>query len=429
MNDDTVARPSKRLVSLDVFRGITIAGMILVNNPGSWGNIYKPLGHAKWNGWTPTDLIFPFFLFIVGVALTYSFDKRLAQGQSRIRLFEQVVRRTVILFLLGVILAGFPNWRLIGPYLLVIVGMGFLFAHEPPLSLGKTAKERGAKTVAWVLLVGAVLYFALDFGYFQQSKIRIPGVLQRIALCYFVTSIIVMYAGVRGRALWAVGLASAYWIIYKGVSAPEGVALPVERAAARLNEWIDLKIFGQHLYSERPDPEGLLSTLPSISTTLIGVLTGNWLHTKRDNLQKVTGLFFMGNLLLVLGLCLNPGFPINKKIWSTAYVVFTGGMALHFLAMCYWLIDVKGFKRWAAPFLAYGTNPILVFFASGILGRLFYRIKVGGGDIALKTWLYQNLFASWAEPKNASLAYALTYIVFWLLLLIPLYRKRIFIKI
>lgn len=440
MGEKVLASKSERLVSLDVFRGITIAGMILVNNPGTWGSIYAPLRHAAWDGWTPTDLVFPFFLFMVGVAMTYSFDKRLAQGQSRLRLFEQVVRRTVILFLLGLILAGFrnadgDNFRLIGPYVLVILGLGFLFADEPPFSLGKNEKERFRKAIGWICTLGGVLFFILDWNHFQSFEpiLRVPGVLQRIAVCYFFCSLIVMYCGLRGRLFWAIVLTFGYWLILKAIPAPEGVTLPAERTGALLNEWIDVKLFGRHLYGERPDPEGLLSTLPAMGTTLLGILTGNWLHSNRDRNQKAVGMFFMANILLFLGICCDYGFPINKKIWSSSYVLFTGGLALHFLAMCYWVIDIQGYKKWAAPFLVYGTNAITAYFASGIFVRILLMIKVAGGTggeaIALRSWLYKVLFASWLSPLNASLGFALCYVALWCLLLVPLYRRKIFIKI
>jgi len=458
MGEKLTTVKSERLISLDVFRGITIAGMILVNHPGTWSHKYGPLGHAAWNGWTSTDLVFPFFLFMVGVAMTFSFDRRLAQGQSRVRLFEQVVRRTIILYLIGLIMYGFPDWRLIGPYVLVIVGLGFLFSDEPPIGWGKTGAQKARKGVAWLLLAGAVLYFAFDFDYFNQSHLRVVGVLQRIALCYFFASIIVMFCGVRGRVIWTAACLIGYWAIVKMVQPPaefiemiraaeealaqnpdawktdEAVAMYRNsinvlhnRPSGLLGDWIDIKLLGLHLYRERPDPEGLLSTLPSIATTLLGILTGNWLHTSRGKLEKLGGLFFMANVLLFVGLCIDYWFPINKKIWTSSYVLFTAGMALHFLGMCFWLIDVKGYKKWSSPFLVFGTNAIVVFFAAHLLSKMMGRWKVG--DISVYSWIYQNLFASWADPLNASLLFAIAYVTFWLLVMIPLYRKRIFIKI
>ncbi len=377
MNEQIKEQKAERLVSLDAFRGITIAMMILVNNPGSWGHVYSPLLHAKWHGWTMTDTIFPFFMFIVGVAMTFSFAKRLERGDTRSQLFANVVRRSAILFLLGLILAGFPKFNL--------------------------------------------------------GTIRIPGVLQRIAVCYFFAALIVMYTGWKGRAFWAFAIIVIYWAIVKLIHAPIGYEASVTGQEGLLHDYIDTKVLSGHLYRERPDPEGILSSIPAISTTLLGVLTGNWLHSARSKMEKLVGLFIMANVGIVVGVIMHVWFPINKKIWTSSYVVFMAGMALHFLAMCYWLIDIKGYKRWATPFVIYGTNAIAVFFASGIVGRLIGRyITVGTveGDVALKPWIYQNIFVPWSgDMKMASLLFAISYIVFWLLVLTPLYKKKIYIRV
>jgi predicted acyltransferase len=423
---------SDRLVSLDVFRGITIAGMILVNNPGSWAHVYGPLRHAKWNGCTPTDLVFPFFLFIVGVAMAFSFDKRLGRGQSRVRLFEHVVRRTIILFLLGLILAGFPRWRLIGPYILVIVGLGLLFMDEPPLGLPSALRGRFRKGIAALLLAGGVAYFALDFGHFQAEQLRVPGVLQRIAVCYLFASIIMMVYGVRGRALIALACIVVYWVVVKNVTAPADYAVAGVPPDGLLHDWIDARVIGPHVYSERPDPEGILSTLPALATTLLGVLAGTWLCGDHGKDRKAIGLFFAANVALVAGLCMDHWFGINKKVWTSSYVVYTAGLAMHFLAMCYFVIDIKKYQRWCRPFVIFGTNAIVVYFASSITAKIIGRlvtVTTGDGELTLKQWIYQNLCVSWAGELNGSLVFALGYIVFWCLLLIPLYRARIFVKI
>ncbi len=433
MSEESLLAPKKeRLVSLDVFRGITIAGMILVNHPGSWGQIYKPLGHAEWNGWTPTDLIFPFFLFIVGVAMTFSFDRRIAKGQSRMRLFEHVARRAIILVMLGLTMYGFPDIQLIGPFVLVIVGLWFLFAHEPPFGMGTTPRERNFKIIAWTLLIAALVYFIVDFRHFQETNLRVPGVLQRIGVAYFFASVVVLTCGLRGRIFWTAALILGYWAIIRLIPAPAGVELPAERQAHLLNEWIDVKLLGGHIYRERPDPEGILSTLPAIATTLAGVLTGMWLHSNRSPVERLTGLFVAANAAMVVGLCMDPFFPINKKIWSSSYVVFTAGLGLHFLAMCYWLIDIKGWQKWSKPFVVFGTNAILVFFAAHLTSKMMGRLRwelADGTTTSLYSWIYRNLFASWAGPLNGSLAFAITYVLLWLVILIPLYRKRIFLKI
>ncbi len=431
MTEPSLPSSSSRLVSLDAFRGITIAGMILVNNPGSWQHLYSPLSHAQWHGWTPTDLVFPFFLFIVGVAMAFSFRRRLAQSDGRRRLFAQVIRRTIILFLLGLIMFGFPDFRLIGPYILVIVGLSLLYADEPLLGRGGSGPARARKIAACVVLVAAVVYFAVDFGHFQETRLRVPGVLQRIAVCYFFASVIAMTWGTWGRVIWVAVLLGAYWLIVAKVSPPAGYTADVTGPEGLLHDWIDVKLLGAHLYRERPDPEGILSTLPAVATALLGLLTGQWLQNAREGRDKVIGLFFAANVALVLALWMNLAFPISKKIWTSSYVILTAGLAVHFLTMCYWLIDVRGHRRWAWPFVVFGANSIAVYFASSLLAKMLGRwtLSTDGGAIVVKTWAYDNLFASWAGPLNGSFLFALAYVIVWLLPLIPLYWRRIYVKI
>jgi predicted acyltransferase len=480
-----LARKPERLLSLDVVRGLTIAGMILVNNPGSSPQ-YIPLEHAEWNGWTPTDLIFPSFLFIVGVAMTFSLDRRLAQVHSKLSLLGQVVRRTLILFMLGLIMYGFGNWRLVGPYILGIFGVSCLFWDDPVLAWSDRTAVRTRKVLGAALLVGAMVYFALDFAYFNEKHppastnfpLRIPGVLQRIAVCYFFASLIAMFFRTRGRVVWVVALLAGYYLLTRFVHAPADFPVLKNHPEATLHQWLDVRLLGAHLYSERPEPEGILSTMPAIATTLLGVLTGGWLRTNREGRDKAIGLFFWANLLIFFGLWAAHEMPINKKIWTSSYVLLAGGISMNLLAMCYWLIDVKGRRRWAWPFMVFGTNAILVFFASGIVGRLLNFCKLpfnaeghlaqpmgqtarlwlhqcfswpgfpadsppGAKWISVRSFLYQHGFASpfqhlsdaggwlsWlGNTRNASLAWALAYVLFWLILLIPLYRKRIFLKV
>lgn len=366
---------SGRLLSLDVFRGITIAGMILVNNPGSWDYVYPALRHAEWNGWTPTDLIFPFFLFIVGVAITYSFANRLAKGISRKKLFLQVIRRTLILFALGLFLNGFP--------------------------------------------------------YYNLATIRIMGVLQRIALAYFFSSVIYLAFKTRAQVVITVLLLLVYWALMKLVPVP-GYGVGILAKEGNLAQYIDNLILKGHMWTPTWDPEGFLSTIPAIATTLLGVFTGQFLRSDREPLQKTSTLFLLGNVGLVLGVIWDIWFPINKNLWTSSYVIFTGGMALLFLATCYYLIDVKKSTWWTKPFVIYGTNAITVYVLSGILARILTLVRIpqpDGTNVLLKTFIYQNYFASWAGPMNGSLFFALAYIILWLGIMTIFYKKGIFIKI
>ena len=368
---------SERLISLDAFRGITIAGMILVNNPGSWTYVYPQLRHSNWHGVTFTDLIFPFFLFIVGVAMTLSMPKRLEAGASKRSMMLLVTRRTLIIFALGMFLSGFP--------------------------------------------------------YFDLSTIRIPGVLQRIALCYFFTSIIVLNTKWKGQAYWAAGLLAFYWLAMNLIPVPgfgAGDLSPEGNFAA----FIDQKLLTGHMWSQTKtwDPEGLFSTIPAIATTLTGVLTGWWLKADKTKIEKTVWMLIAGNLGLFLGWIMDMWFPWNKAIWTSSYVVYTTGFALIFLAFCYWSVEVMNWRKWTRPFVLYGMNSIAVFVLSGIVARITFLIKFTNPDQTtsnLQQVLYHAIYTSWLPPTGASLAWAISYISGFLLLMWLMDKKNLYIKI
>ena len=363
---------TSRLLSLDVFRGITIAGMVLVNDPGSWEHIYWPLEHAQWSGWTPTDLVFPFFLFIVGVAITLSLGSRVESGGVTRDVYLKIIKRTLIIFAIGLFLNGFPH--------------------------------------------------------FPLSEWRIPGVLQRIAVCYFFASIIFLNTRVRTQVLISIGLLLFYWILLKTVPAPGYAAGDLTKEGS-LASFVDRVVFGKHVWAQAKvyDPEGILSTIPALVTTLIGVLTGTWLRSERSRIEKAAGMFVAGAVLVAIGWAWNSFFPINKALWTSSYVMFTGGLALQFLALCYWLIDIKGYRRWAKPFEIFGLNAIALYVLAALMADLSGLIKVGGDSLG--GWIYERLFASWLSPINASLAYAICFVLVCLFFMWLLYRRRIFIKI
>jgi predicted acyltransferase len=364
--------PTSRLLSLDVFRGITIAGMVLVNNPGSWEHIYWPLEHAQWHGWTPTDLVFPFFLGIVGVAITVALGNRVEVGGSKRDLFLKIMKRTLIIFAIGLFLNACP--------------------------------------------------------YFSVPEWRIPGVLQRIAVCYFFASIIFLNTRWRTQIVIAIALLFIYWILLKFIPAPGFLAGDLTKEGS-LPSFIDRVVFGKHVWAQAKvyDPEGLLSTIPALVTTLIGVLTGHWLRTEKSRMEKAAGMFVVGAVLLAIGWGWNAFFPINKALWTSSYVLFTGGLALQFLAFCYWLIDIKGYSRWAKPFEIFGMNAIALYVVADLMAALLGLIKVG--DDSLGGWIYEHVFSSWASPVNASLAFAICFVLVCLFFMWLLYRRRIFIKI
>ena len=373
---DSPSKTTDRLVSLDVFRGITIAGMVLVNNPGTWSSIYWPLGHAEWHGWTPTDLVFPFFLFIVGVAIPLAFGRRIDSGGSKRDLYLKIIRRTVVIFALGIFLSGFP--------------------------------------------------------YFELSTIRIPGVLQRIAVCYLFASIIFLNTKIRTQVIITIALLVIYWLLMTRLHAPGFVAGDLSKEGS-VASFVDRAVFGPHIWKQGKvyDPEGILSTIPAIATTLIGVLTGQWLRAEKSQYEKVTGLFVAGACCLVIGWCWNPFFPINKSLWTSSYVLFTGGLALEFLALCYWLIDIKKYQRWARPFVVFGVNAIALFVGSALMAKLIGLIKLpwGSTQISLQGWIFEKIFVPLASPINASLAFAIVFILVWLGLMWILYSRKIFIKV
>ncbi|CAN5656771.1 lpg1661 family Dot/Icm T4SS effector [soil metagenome] len=366
-----------RLISLDVFRGLTIAGMVLVNNPGSWSHIYWPLAHAEWHGWTPTDLIFPFFLFIVGVAIPLAFGRRVDAGGAQRDLYLKVMKRTLIIFALGLFLNGFP--------------------------------------------------------YFNLSTIRIPGVLQRIAVCYLLASIIFLKSRVRTQIVIVAALLLVYWLLMACLSAP-GFARGDLSKEGSVASFIDRLALGSHIWSQGKvyDPEGLLSTIPALATTLLGALTGQWLRTPTSDYEKVAGMFVAGMCCLVIGWAWHPFFPINKSLWTSSYVLFTGGMALQLLGFCYWLADIKDYRAWAKPFVVFGVNAIALFVGTGIMAKLMGIIKIplaDGSRPALKNLIYSGLFVPWAPPKLASLSFAIAFILLWLGLMWILYSRKIFIKV
>ncbi|MEP6924707.1 MAG: heparan-alpha-glucosaminide N-acetyltransferase domain-containing protein [Pyrinomonadaceae bacterium] len=381
-----------RLISLDVFRGITIAGMILVNNPGTWSAIYPPLEHAEWHGWTPTDFIFPFFVFIVGVSITLALGRRVEtakeiHGSITNDVYWKIFRRAGLIFFLGLFLAAFP----------------FYNPNEGTL--------------------------------INLSTLRIPGVLQRIAVCYLVASLIFLKTNWKTQALIAALLLFAYWALITLIPVPGCAVTTFDDKACNLAAWLDRTVFTvNHIWRQAKvyDPEGILSTLPAISTALAGVLTGHWLRTNRSDFEKVGGLFFAGVCGVMTGYVWNGWFPINKALWTSSYVIFTAGMALCLLAACYWLIDIKGYKKWAQPFLIFGLNALALYFFSGIFERLIEAIRwtnASGEITTLQDWIFNSIFLPLASPINASLGYAICYVLFWLLMMWLLYRKRIFIKV
>jgi predicted acyltransferase len=365
-----------------LFRGAAIAAMILVNNPGN-DHPYWPLDHAEWNGWTPTDLIFPFFLFIVGVSLVFSFESRLRRGDSRGRLRLHAVRRAVIIFAIGLAM----NYSL-------------------------------------------VLLSPTNF-----PGLRIPGVLQRIGVCYLAASVLFLYVPPRSRAIIVAVLLVGYWVLMRFVPVPgfgvPGRDIPFLHPDANLAAYLDRR-FLTTLWEKTRDPEGLLSTLPAIATPLLGVFTGEWLRTKRSPQTKTLGMLLCGVVGLILGRTWAIWFPINKKLWTSSYVLFSAGLALIFLALCYWVMDIKGWRgAWTKPFLIFGRNAIAAYIVAWFFAVALYvfNFRVNGAVENSHEFIFRRFFGPLGSPSFTSLLFSLTFVLLCLLPIWLMDRKRIFLKI
>ena len=380
----TLIKSPVRLLSLDVFRGLTVAAMILVNNPGSWSTIYAPLKHAEWNGCTPTDLIFPFFLFIVGVSISYALGSK-KDNTSQSKLLFTAFKRALILFGLGLFLNLFPK---------VFI--------DPIEAL---------------------------------STVRIPGVLQRIAIVFFITALIFIKTNQKTQLRLFFGILIAYWALMTLVPVPTIGYANLEKET-NLGAWLDRTILTEaHLWKSVKtwDPEGILSTLPAVATGLFGVLVGTWLRRKdREESVKISWMFSIGILAVILGLIWDLCFPINKALWTSSFVLYAGGLATIGLALCYWLIDVQGYKKGTTPLVVYGVNAITVFFLSGLIPRILTLIMVNmpdGTRVNSRVWMYETFYTPYFTPINASLAGAVTFILIWLLILWVMFKRKIIVKV
>jgi predicted acyltransferase len=361
---DTPPISSPRLQALDVFRGGSIAAMIMVNNNGS-SAAYPQLKHAAWHGWTFTDLVFPFFLWIVGVAITLSFARRVERGDNRGDLVKHIVKRSALIFVIGLLLNGFP--------------------------------------------------------YYNLSTIRIPGVLQRIAVCYLIAGTIFLFTSTRARVIWTIGFLGSYWILMAA-----GGDYTVENNFAK---YVDGLFLGNHMYSQTKtwDPEGIVSTLPAVANTLFGIFCGEVLRSKLAPEQKSSWMFLIGNCLVLAGLLMSTWLPINKMIWTSSYAVFTSGLAFVVFAGTYWLVDVQRWNRFAKPFAVYGLNALAMYVLSSLLARTLSVIRLG--DQSLRTFIWRNIFEPIAPAPEASLLFALSHSLLFLAVAYLFYKRNWIIRV
>ena len=380
-----VTTQAQRLLAVDVFRGLTVAGMLLVNNPGSWGAIYPPLEHAAWNGWTPTDLIFPFFLFIAGITTHLSLTARRARGDDEEAIRRQIIRRGILIVLFGFAVALFPY---------------------TPLT--------------------------------RFTHVRIPGVLQRIGVAYAFAALLTLHTTLKQQVIILVTLLYGYWFAMTLIPVPGadgGIGANLLDAPSRtLAAWVDRALLDGHLWvsSKTWDPEGPLSTIPAIGTCMLGVMAGRWLGSDRPLSERLSGLFAAGALGMVVGLMWHWSFPINKSLWTSSYVVFAAGMACVTLATITWITDVNRVTSWTQPLVIYGMNPMIAFVGSGMMARTIYtlwKVEYGGKLVPVQSAIYQSVFASWLEPQNASLAFALSFVLLWYGILWLLWQRKIILKV
>jgi len=373
----------QRLMSIDVFRGLAVAGMILVDNPGSDDLAYWPIKHAEWNGWTPADFIFPSFLFLVGVSMVYSFAARLRRGESRLKIFRHAVVRSFILFAIG-------------------------------------------------LLVNASPIYGLDL-----HTWRIYGVTQRIALCYLAAAVLVLWSNRRSQVIALFACLVGYWAILRfwpvpGFGVP-GRDIPFMDPERNIAAWLDRKLLMGRLYDKVRDPEGLISTFGAVGTTLMGVLTGYWLRSEASARTKMARLVGLGIISFVAGLIWNRWFPINKNLWTSTFVLFTGGFALMFLAFLYWVLEIKNWRGvWTMPILVFGMNAIAGFVADSLVygpGYTFTVQAANGSQVSWHEAAQAKLLSIGFSPANASLIYSFGAVLFCWFLLWLLWRKRIFLKV
>ena len=377
----TMAKPTGRLVSLDVVRGITIAFMILVNNGGSGLYSYRQLEHSAWNGWTLTDLVFPSFLFIAGISIVFSNATRVARGDSKNSLRLHVLRRAAILFLLGLIVNGFP--------------------------------------------------------FFNLATLRIYGVLQRIAVCFLIASLLYLWNSRAWVFITAtVACLAGYWILMRWVPVP-GLGLPTHDMPLLDPDknwvaYVDRHLLPGRLYEKVRDPEGLLSDIPAMGTILLGVLTGIWLRLPKTLPAKALGLLMGALSGLLLGNIWNIWFPINKKLWTSSYVLFAAGCTLLLLALSFYAVEIRKWTRgWTFPWLVFGSNAITAYVISELLAGALDAVPMhyDGKTTDLQQYIFLKFFYPVINPSFGSLLYALAYVLVCFLPVLLMYRKKIFIKI
>ncbi|MBG6111520.1 putative acyltransferase [Flavobacterium sp. CG_23.5] len=420
----------ERLISLDTFRGFTILFMTIVNNPGSWTSIYPPLEHAEWNGCTPTDLVFPFFIFIMAVAISFAMPTKQFDSAT----FNKITIRGLRIFCLGLFLNFFGKIEILGlqgiPLLLsrLVITIGVSYALLGNFSLK-------IKTYL-TLFVFVVLLFLAYSGIEAYQEVRIPGVLQRIGIVYFFVSLLYLKTNQRTQLLTAVSLLLLYWGLMAFVPVP-GIGAANFEKGTNLGAWLDSVLLEGHMwiFSKTWDPEGILSTIPAIASGIIGLLIGQLINSSLPKLEIVKKMAIVGLTVTLLGLLWNIVFPINKSLWTSSYVLYTSGLAILCLTVSFYLIEVANYKNWTKLFLIWGVNPMVVFFFSGIIPQglrmiQFQNPQIPTEQINLQKYLYTFWIAPFFDnPLLASLVGALIYVGIWSFILWLFYKNKLIFKV
>lgn len=420
-----------RLISLDVLRGLTIILMTIVNNPGDWGHVYSPLLHAAWHGCTPTDLVFPTFLFIVGVSVVLATPNKTLTVHS----LQKILTRTLRIFCLGLFLSFFSKINAFGLEGLPLLGLRLVITTIVVVAL---FRDYDRKLQFYVSVIVFLTMMILAFGGFPDYEtVRIPGVLQRIAVVYFIVSLLYLKTTWKTQAIIGVVVLLAYWALMTLIPIP-GIGAANFEKGTNLAAWLDNYLLPGHLWatSKTWDPEGILSTLPAIGTGIAGLLVGTLLTNSFSKDKKALYLFIAAVSAIAVGQLWNIVFPINKALWTSSYVLYAAGLASLCLVVLYYVIDVLGISGWTKFFVIFGVNPMVVFFFSGIIPRVLSSIKVAYPNnpahdpIGLQAYFYEfQLSPLFSNPINASLAYALIYLTLWFVILYILYRNKLVFKV
>ncbi|SEN84927.1 Predicted acyltransferase [Flavobacterium sp. CF108] len=420
----------ERLISLDVFRGLTILLMTIVNNPGDWGHVFPPLLHAEWHGCTPTDLVFPLFVFIMGVAVPLAMPDKFYDGTT----FNKILVRSLRMLCLGIFFNFFGKIQLFGlegiPLLIgrlaITIGVGY--------ALMGNFSSKVKNILAFSILI--IYLFLAYSGIEAYSSVRLPGVLQRIAIVYFVVSLLYLKTSQKTQIITGIVLLLGYWAIMALIPVP-GIGDANLEKGTNLASWLDSVLLKGHMYRGTVtwDPEGILSTLPSIVNGIIGLLIGLLLQQNFPKTKKAQKMAIAGVALIIAGLLWNIVFPINKSLWTSSYVLYTTGLATTFLAILYYIIDIADYKKGFKPFLIWGVNPMIVFFTSQIIPQALVMIEFQnphktGEKINLLNYLYSFWIAPFFNnPMMASLAGALVYVCIWTFILWIFYRNKLIFKV